>query len=81
MSKRQVDIEFEKWIAWAERTNAFPNLVSELKTRTNETGRAEAVTFLKALRSVRRRSPTVNISVLLVILTIVSIAVISGIGG
>lgn len=55
MSKNQTDKDFEYWIAWAERTKAFPNLVTELKTRADETGRKEAVAFLQAIHT-RRQS-------------------------
>jgi len=54
-NKKQIDEDFEYWIAWAERTKAFPNLVAELRTRADETGRKEAVALLQAIDT-RRRS-------------------------
>ena len=54
-NKKQIDKDFEYWIAWAERTKALPNLVAELRTRADETGRKEAVVLLRAIHT-RRRS-------------------------
>jgi hypothetical protein len=56
-NKGRIDKDFEHWIAWAENTKAFPNLVAELRTRADETGRKEAVALLQAIHT-RRRSKT-----------------------
>lgn len=53
-NKKQIDKDFEYWIAWAERTKALPNLVVELRTRADETGRKEAVALLRAIHTGRR---------------------------
>ena len=72
-NKKQIDEDFEYWIAWAERTKAFPNLVAELRTRADETGRKEAVALLQTIH-IRRRSEIRRgiIAVMLIIVIIVS---------
>lgn len=68
MNKTKTDIEFEKMIAWAESTGAFPDLVAELRNRADQTGRAEAVELLKALQSVRRPFPSYIITIVLLMI-------------
>ncbi len=72
-NKGQVDKDFEHWITWAENTKAFPNLVAELRTRADETGRMEAVALLQAIHT-RRRSEIRRgiIAAVLIIVIIVS---------
>ena len=72
-NKGQIDKDFEHWITWAENTKAFPNLVAELRTRADETGRKEAVALLQTIH-IRRRSEIRRgiIATVLIIVTIVS---------
>lgn len=77
-NKKQIDEDFEYWIAWAERTKAFPNLVAELRTRADETGRKEAVALLQAIDT-RRRSGIRRSVIAAVIVSVIIVGTVTAI--
>lgn len=77
-NKKQIDEAFEYWIAWAERTKAFPNLVAELRTRADETGRKEAVALLQAIDT-RRRSGIRRSVIAAVIVSVIIVGTVTAI--